>query len=402
MAKTPKNASVLQILVISYFLITVPAALLAFYILKAVENELAIHVAFVESGEPDLMPDNPGVLVSFGAFLREHSLPLSKTDDEYLYPYENSQLHEWTENLYKTRAALIYSWVILILFGGVVYISLATNIQRIFKSLITAIDGLRKYNSTDEIRLDGPFDLSDLSTSLENLRLKMTHRELEQQRFLRHISHEIKTPLTSIKEGSKLLDDQMLGQMNNEQREIANILVRSSAELQRAVESLLNYNAAIALRQVNHRRPVDLADLVKQALDNNELSIKQKRLLVNADLDICHGNIDQSQITTIFDNLISNAVKHSPVEETLEITLRKNKSRKITFIIKDQGPGISELDKSAIFDPFYVGNQATETTLKGTGLGLSIAKQYIEEHNGSISLLKSRKGAVFKVVLPSN
>jgi len=73
MAKTPKNASVLQILVISYFLITVPAALLAFYILKAVENELAIHVAFVESGEPDLMPDNPGVLVSFGAFLREHS-----------------------------------------------------------------------------------------------------------------------------------------------------------------------------------------------------------------------------------------------------------------------------------------------------------------------------------------
>ena len=287
------------------------------------------------------------------------------------------------------------------LFGGVVYLSHGFAVQRIFRNLATALDSLRKYKSVGEIQLSAPFDLSDLSTSLEILRLKMTQKELQQQRFLRHISHEIKTPLTSIKEGSKLLDDQILGQVNSEQREITNILVRSSNELQRAIEHLLDYNESIAIKQAKHRKPSDVADQVRAALGKNELPIKQKRLIVKTNLSICHGNIDASQITTVFDNLISNAVKHSPTGGTLEITLNKSTSAEIIFFIKDQGPGINRDDKDAIFDPFYVGKQTKVSTVKGTGLGLSIAKQYIEEHEGSISALDSRNGAIFKVVLPA-
>ena len=399
--KSLKNVSLLQTLIISYIVINIPTTIFAYFMLKAVDDELAIHRNFVESDKLELTHENNDQLVSFGAILRKYSLPFSKKNDEDLYIFKETSLQNWTESLYRKRAALIYCWIILVLFGGVVYLSHGFTVQRIFRNLATALDSLRKYKSVGEIQLSAPFDLSDLSTSLENLRLNMTQKEVQQQRFLRHISHEIKTPLTSIKEGSKLLDDQILGQMNSEQREITNILVRSSNELQRAIEHLLDYNEAIAIRKAKHRKPSDVADHVRAALTKHELPIKQKRLVVKTSLSICHGNIDASQITTVFENLISNAVKQSPTGGVLEITLDKSRSGEIIFFVKDQGPGVNRDDKEAIFDPFYVGKQTNVSTVKGTGLGLSIAKQYIEEHNGSISALDSRNGAIFKVVLPT-
>ena len=401
MARVQKNASVLQTLFISYLMISIPAAGFAYYMVKSVDDELSAHVAVIQSGKLDSLIGESESLLSFGAFLRKHSAPFSKTDNDHLYD-KTDQSHNWTENLRNARTAIIYCWIILILSGSFVYLALATNLQRTFKRLATAIDSLRKPNAANEIRLDVPFELTDVSTSLENLRLKMTHEDVQQQRFLRHISHEIKTPLASIKEGSKLLDEQVLGEMNSEQHEITNILVRSSADLQRAVENLLDYNEAVAFKQAIQRKPLDLAELARQALSNNELAIKQKQLLVNAQIEACHGNVDQNRILAVFDNLISNAIKHSPVEGSINIRLEKKGFREIIFLIQDQGPGISEQDEKFIFTPFYVGAQATETTLKGTGLGLSIAKQYVDEHKGILSLVKNRKGAVFKVVLPSN
>jgi len=399
MGKNAKNASVLQILVVTYLVITIPAILFAYYTVKSIDDELALHVEFVESGEPNLNLDDATILISFGALLRKHSTPFSEANDDHSHN-QIGQLSSWTEHLRNARAAIIYCWLFLLFFGAFVYLALATNLQRIFTRLANAIDNLRQYNLTKKIRIDGPFDMTGLSTSLENLRLTMSSNEEQQQRFLQHISHEIKTPLASIKEGSKLLDEQMLGEMNNEQQEITNILVRSSVELQRAIENLLDYNATVALKQATKLKRLDLAKLARQALSNNELSIKQKELLVDAQLDECRGDFDQGQILTVFDNLISNAIKHSPTKGTIGIKLSNNGTDEISFLVTDQGPGVSKRDERFIFDPFYVGAQRTETTLKGTGLGLSIAKQYVRDHSGELALIKNRKGAAFKVVLP--
>ncbi len=401
MARAQKNVSIPQILLISYLTVAIPAVLFAYHMVKSIDDELAMHVEMINSGDHNSVSRRSEILVSLGAILREHSVPFSNTHNNAIYD-EDDQLSSTTENLRNVRAAIIYGWIFLITGGTLAYFTLSTNLHRIFKGLVEAIDSLRKHDFNDKIRLESPYDVSDISKSLENLRLKMTHEEVEQQRFLRHISHEIKTPLTSIVEGSKLLDDQMLGTMNEEQREITSILVRSGKELQSAVENLLDYNAAVSLKPANQRRPLDLAELIRQALSNNELPIKQKQLTVNTRLSPCHGNVDQSQILTVFDNLISNAVKHSPFKGTISIKLEKNQSSDIIFLIRDQGLGVKEQDKKRIFEPFYVGAQASETTLKGTGLGLSIAKQYIEEHRGELNLVTSQKGAIFKIVLPSN
>jgi two-component system sensor histidine kinase GlrK len=406
MVKYPKNTSILQMVFLSYLALSVPAILLAYLMTSAVNEELTHHIAFAKTGEIPVSIGESNLLVSFGEYLREHSAPFTNADDQRRYdqatPHDN-----WINTIHNARAAIIYCWLILLVIGNFIYLALSTNLYNILKRLIAAVDQLRKHklsndNRDKEICIDGPVEASNLTASLEKLRLQMNQDEEQQQRFLRHISHEIKTPLTSIIEGAKLLDEQLLGAMNGEQEEVTDILVRSSAELQVAIDNLLNYNVAVAPLHTQTRRNEDLLALVKQALNNNELPIKQKRLVIDSQLMSCRADIDRKQILTVFDNIISNAVKHAPIDSTIKVRLGATTQAEVRLLVKDQGPGVLEKDKAFIFEPFYVGAQANKTTLKGTGLGLSIAKQYVNDHGGNLELRSSRNGAVFQVTLPLN
>ena len=196
-----------------------------------------------------------------------------------------------------------------------------------------------------------------------------------------------------------MLDEQLLGPINEEQQEVLQILVKSSNELQMAIENLLNYSSAISQKSKKRHNLVDLSLLVYKALEKHELPIKQKSLALDMSIASCQAHADEVQILTVFDNLISNAVKHSPNGGKLSLQLRPLKKNVAEFIVRDEGPGVNKDQEHAIFDAFFVGDQSVKTTLKGTGLGLSIAKQYIDAHEGVIQLLSTRKGAAFRVVL---
>ena len=402
MIKNTNSASIRHIVFISYVVITAPAVLLAYSMVQSINDEFYMHAKFISAVEVENVSDNGDRwFVALGAFLRKSSVPFSKTTNGLHYE-KGTELHQWTEHLQNTRVAVIYSWASLFTFGLIVYFALGTSLNKVFRELTLAIDNLSNHRLHEEINIDSRFAMTELSDSLENLRLQMNNDEQEQQRYLRHISHEIKTPLTSIKEGSMLLDQQVMGSMNDDQQEVASILVRSSVELQRAVENLLDYNAAIRFKEYSSRTKVDLANLVKQALQNNQLSIKQKKINVTLKLNQSESFVDRRQMTSVFDNLISNALKHSPFEGEISISLFNNKAGFHCFEISDNGQGIRTHDKDYIFDPFYVGAHQTETTLKGTGLGLSIAKQYIEDHKGELRLVESEIGAVFKASIPAS
>ena len=400
MIKNTSNASVQQIIFVSYVLITVPALLISYLVIESIDEEFRIHAKYVLSGEVDHISTTQNQFIRFGTFLRERSFPFTEIENSLAYK-NNVEFGTWSAHLTSLRAAIIYSLTVIFISSLLVYITLGISLKKVFQGLSLAIDKLGDHELTEEINIDSRFDVQDLSNSLENLRQQMNNDEQEQQRYLRHISHEIKTPLTSIKEGSMLLNQQIMGTMNDDQQEVTSILVRSSVELQRAVENLLDYNAAIRFKDYSSRTQINLASLVEQALQNNELAIKQRNLTVNLKLDQCESFVDRRQVTSVFDNLISNAVKHSPVEGDISISLFCNQSGFHCFEIADKGQGVRDYDKDYIFDPFYVGSQQTETTLKGTGLGLSIAKQYIEDHKGDLRLIDSERGAVFQATIPS-
>ena len=133
------------------------------------------------------------------------------------------------------------------------------------------------------------------------------------------------------------------------------------------------------------------------------LTLKSKRLQLISDQQSQLAFVDRDQILTVFDNLISNAIKHSPLGGRIWIRLDKF-GNDIVFSIKDQGTGIKKEHLASIFDAFFVSNTspgANKGPLKGTGLGLSLARQYVENHNGTIKALESSKGAYFQVNLPA-
>lgn len=369
--------------------------------IKSIDNELALHEKFIDIRGVEVQPNKIQLLASLGALLRKYSAPFSNSHGGHLH-VKNDQHSSWSENQYNARVAIIYSWVVLTFFGLLLYFFLASTLNKIFNNFNNAIERISKHKLNEKIPIQGPLELRKISFRLNNLRLQMSQEKDQQRNFLSHISHQIKTPLTSIIEGSKLLDEQRLGSMNREQQEIANILVRSSSELQRSIENLLDYNASIALKNAATRRRLDLSNLVNQALDNNQLLIRQKKLSIDKQLESVFAKVHSDQLISVFDNLISNAIKHSPEEGLITLKLTNKQAGLITFLIQDQGEGIEEHHTQFIFDPFYAGPQAKQTTLKGTGLGLSIAKQYVNDHNGKIELLKNNKGARFKITLPSN
>ncbi|NND82873.1 MAG: HAMP domain-containing histidine kinase [Gammaproteobacteria bacterium] len=269
-------------------------------------------------------------------------------------------------------------------------------IEKIGKN-ITRLSGGR---TSEPIEIAGARQVQKVAEELEKLRNHMNESEKQQVHFLRHISHEIKTPLTSIKEGAQLLEDEIVGPVTEDQREITQILSKSSKELQTSIENLLNYNSAITVKKIKQREVVNLTELVVDVLEKHALTIKSKRIKIESSLPNQRAFIDREQIRTVFDNLLSNAIKFSPLNGTIWLLMEK-RDGSVLFTVKDQGPGIKKKQQGAIFDAFFIGDSPNTGPLKGTGLGLSIARQYVEAHQGQIKLLDTPKGALFEVWLPA-
>ena len=182
------------------------------------------------------------------------------------------------------------------------------------------------------------------------------------------------------------------------QSEVTQILNKSTRELQRSIENLLNYNSSLSVNEVKQRESLNLDKILSSVLERHALAIRNKRLSIVRDTSSAYAFVDREQIATVFDNLLSNAIKYSNADSEIHIWLQQD-DKQCVFTIRDHGSGISSKNKKNIFDAFYVGQQSKHRTLKGTGLGLSIAKQYVDLHQGKIEALTTRQGAAFQVTL---
>ena len=107
---------------------------------------------------------------------------------------------------------------------------------------------------------------------------------------------------------------------------------------------------------------------------------------------------DAEKLRVVIDNLMSNAIKYSPLGGTIVVRLGKHKEHAVIEVI-DSGPGIAVEDRDRIFDPFYRGRHSAMSAVKGTGLGLAIVRDYVELHQGTVKALAAA-GAHFRVILP--
>ncbi|HEY3328035.1 MAG TPA: HAMP domain-containing sensor histidine kinase, partial [Novimethylophilus sp.] len=285
-------------------------------------------------------------------------------------------------------------------FAVLVTLAIAYLIARPLRQIDHAIHDLGNGKLAVPIEISGPEDLKKLGQRLDWLRQQHAQLEEQKNRFLREVSHELKTPLTAIREGAELLNEGVGGHLSVQQREIATILRENSLRLQRLIESLLNYSAS-RFHAVPVKTRVALHILVQRVLDDYSLPVSTRKLNLFTELEEIWLPGDETRLMTLCDNLISNATKFAPVNGTLRIILSRQDGHAVLEVF-DNGPGISARDRPYLFEPFYQGSTPQEGHVKGSGLGLSIARDCVLAHGGNIEIVDDPlwQGAHFRVTLP--
>jgi two-component system sensor histidine kinase GlrK len=272
-------------------------------------------------------------------------------------------------------------------------------ITRPMRELGGAIRRLGARSLDQPISVHGPEDIEGLAAELEGLRLRINALEEQKATFLQHISHELKTPLATIREGSELLTES-LGSDRSEDAEIARLLKQNGLYLQRLIEDLLQFAKTQELAlDLEFEAAVDLSRVIGDSLAALSVVIDSKGIAVESELGQVSARCDAAKIRTVVDNLLTNAIKYTPERGRIEIRLSAE-ADKARIDVSDSGPGVDESDRERIFEPFRQGSAEYESSVKGTGLGLSIAREYVEAHGGSIDLVETPRGAHFRVQLP--
>ena len=267
------------------------------------------------------------------------------------------------------------------------------------KRLENAIVGLGENRLDRVIAIQGPADLALVGQRLNWLRLRLVELDADKSRFLRHISHELKTPLASMREGVSLLEDGVAGPLTGDQREIAQILKHNTGVLQTQIEDLLRFNtAAFEARQLR-RQPVDLLELIETQVDAQRLQWRARELTVSVTGEPLQLDIDAEKVGTALANLLSNAIRYSPLRSTIRLTLGTVPGA-VHIDIQDEGVGVASADRERVFEPFFRGERQPADAVRGSGIGLSIVQEYIAAHGGRIELLPDEPGAHFRIEFP--
>ena len=286
--------------------------------------------------------------------------------------------------------------------GTIILVSIFTVlVARPIRQIDKAIGQLGESGFSKPIAIKGPTDLERLGRQLEWLRVRLLELAQEKNKFLRHMSHELKTPLANIREGTELLLDGSVGNLEGPQREVTDILRMNGLKLQQLIENLLSFSAWQAKSEVLSLSDFPLRAQVIAVAKSQRLALKAANIQLKLEVDDIIVNADQDKIRTVLDNLLSNAVKFTPRGGL--ITIRAS-ATPASFLLEfgDTGPGIPDDESPRIFEAFFQGRREQGGQVGGTGIGLSVVLECIQAHDGSVELIDTDEfpGAHFRIHIP--
>jgi len=254
--------------------------------------------------------------------------------------------------------------------------------------------GHARYDKPIVIRY--PREIQLLGEQLNWLRRRLAQLEADKDRFLAHVSHELKTPLSSLREGSRLLREGSLGLLSPRQTEVAQILVDAASDLTERIGQLLAYAEWREQWKGVDKAWFEAGALVEEVLDAQRLVMAQRGLTAELDIRAARLYGQRSQLRVVLDNLVANAVRHAPQGTAIGIHAAVG-DRLCELSVRDRGRGVREPEKAKIFEPFVRGPDEEPGS---SGLGLSIVKETVMAHGGTVEVEDAQPGARFKLVWP--
>lgn len=250
----------------------------------------------------------------------------------------------------------------------------------------------------EPIQIRGVRDLEELGQRLEWLRIRLVELEAQKAQFLRNVSHELKTPLTNVREGAELLLEESDEDVPKDLALLARIVQRNSIRLQQMIEALLRYGAEGDLTAGQPDQALRLDHLVMELIEQHALDAAAHSVRIEHALEAVQVVGNPKRLQVIVENLLSNALKYTPPGGHIEVRL-KQETGEIELDVRDTGPGVAEEDRSRVFEWFYAGPRPPGSIVAGSGMGLAIAQEYAVQHDGRIDLLPTTEGAHFRLTL---
>ncbi|MBK8970919.1 MAG: HAMP domain-containing histidine kinase [Hahellaceae bacterium] len=302
----------------------------------------------------------------------------------------------------EAREKVIQTMLILVPITILMIVAFTVIIVQPMRKLKESIRRLGNEDPSEStpIALTGPSEFIRIGMQLEWLRRRLMEVNEQKHEFLRHVSHELKTPLSSIREGTELLKEEVVGNLTRAQKEVLELVDENSRALQHMIENLLlinrNDNPSVQLQE-----KFALQRLVEELLRYHSLS------LANHGMIVCIGGppvklvTDRRKLHTVLDNLLSNAVAYGAEKGHIWLEWRMS-DEGLIIKVANTGLPISETDKAMIFEPFYQGRRKRKGAVKGSGVGLAVARQHIISLGGTLDIINDPvANTCFRIQLPA-
>ncbi|CAM3829713.1 MULTISPECIES: envelope stress sensor histidine kinase HitS [Bacillus cereus group] len=272
--------------------------------------------------------------------------------------------------------------------------------QAMIWTIIEPIQKIAKGDFSVKIRNEEKYDgeIGVLVKSINDMTDELNAMEKMRQEFVSNVSHEIQSPLTSIKGFARALQDDNLSE--EKRKHYLTIIETETTRLSKLSQNLLKLTLLESEEYTPERVTYRLDQQLKQIVLNSEPLWAEKEIELELNLEKVHITADQESMSQVWINLIHNSIKFTPSGGTITIQLQEHE-KVVEVRIRDSGIGISEKQKQHIFERFYKADSSRNRAYGGSGLGLAIVKKVLDLHQGEIKVESEEgNGTEFIVCIP--
>jgi len=231
-----------------------------------------------------------------------------------------------------------------------------------------------------------------------------------QYEFVRIVSHDLRSPLTSLKGFASMLESNMVGELNDKQEQFVEKILSGVSQMTSLVDNIQDagrYDPETGFYEME-RTPTDIVDIVSQIVENHLVPAEKEAITVSLDAqdDIPIINVDSNMLERSITNLVDNAIKYTPNGGMIRVIIEKiqyDEQDGIVVAVADDGYGISEENQQYLFERHYRIRRREHKRVKGSGLGLFIVRSVAQQHQGDAWVVSEEgHGSTFNIFIPLN
>lgn len=327
--------------------------------------------------------------------------PLARGTDPLIPRPQTIILSQPRSNLAFVVSGLInpffWSGIIALVISLIMAFFLARSVSRPIQALSKVAGSIAHGHYDEKVTPTGPAEIRALAADFNQMAEKMKESQQQLRHFVADVSHQLRSPLTSIQGFAQAMLDGTASDEETRQK-AARIIEDESKRMIRQVNEILEFSRMQSGQVKMAKEPVDIRELLTHCQEIFELRLEEKKITLKNEMEasgVVTGDADH--LEDVFNNLLDNAIKNTPQYGEIRIITRPGENHSLNIIIADSGPGIPPEQIPYVFDRF----QQSSGLRSGFGLGLAIAREIVFNHGGRITVASNPgEGTQFTVTLP--